>query len=108
MQSFDTLNKFEYDLKSRLFYQYSLQQWDQLKDQRDEILAFYRRGKQPNLGSFDKERLQKILEHLYSPVIKADIVTGDDAELGGAVDSKIKQLHANLLGEILTIESIMH
>lgn len=108
MQSFDTLIKFEYDLKSRLFYQYALQQWDQLKDQRDEILAFYRRGKQPDLGSFNNEKLFKLLERLYSPVIQADIVTGDDAELGAQVDQKIKQLHAQQLSEILTIESIMH
>ena len=27
-QSLDTLGKFEYDLKSRLFYLYQLQNWD--------------------------------------------------------------------------------
>ena len=35
-------------------------------------------------------------------------MTGDDAELGGAVDAQIKQLHDAQLREIITIESIMH
>ena len=50
----------------------------------------------------------KILQRLYSPEIRAQIVTGDDAELGGLIESQIKILHDDQLKEILTIESLMH
>lgn len=48
------------------------------------------------------------MQKLFHPQISAKIVTGDDAELGGAIDAQIKQLHETQLREIITIESIMH
>lgn len=56
-------------------------------------MQFYKTGKAPELGSFTNDRLARILQRLYSPEIKAEIVTGDDAELGGKIDAEIKLLH---------------
>jgi len=52
--------------------------------------------------------LRLIIQRLYHPEIRAQIVTGDDAELGSLVEQQIKILHDDQLKEILTIESLMH
>ena len=106
-------DRFQHDLRSRLFFIESLHKWPkaETKDIDEGAPEADKAGPEPrqlSLETISDERIFDLLPQLFNPVLKLDVEAGDDAAFCLKVEKRLKVLQSEVIQEILMLDHLLN